>query len=88
MFSGGLDSTTALYYLLKNTDSNLYVHHINLQDNSNKSQEELITCNKMVEEIKKIRNFEYSQSKYSYITDNIERYVEYNITISKKHKRI
>ena len=80
MFSGGLDSTTALYYLLKNTDSNLYVHHINLQDNSNKSQEELITCNKMVKEFKKIRNFEYSQSKYSYITDNIDR----NTSVSRQ----
>ena len=62
MFSGGLDSTTSLYKLLKKTDYNIYVHHIILKDNSNRWKNELISCNKIINELKKIRNFEYSES--------------------------
>ena len=73
MFSGGLDSTTALYYLLKNTNANIFVHHVIMDTTNGKHNEELMTCRKMMEEFKKIRKFEFTTSKYSYFTDNIDR---------------
>ena len=72
MFSGGLDSVTSLYYLLKHTKSNLFVHHIIIEDD-NKAKQELISTRAIVKELKKIRHFEYSESKYQYNTDNIDR---------------
>jgi len=73
MFSGGLDSTTALYYLLKNTNANIFVHHVIMDTSNGKHNEELMTCKKMMQEFKKIRDFEFTTSKYSYFTDNIDR---------------
>jgi 7-cyano-7-deazaguanine synthase in queuosine biosynthesis len=73
MFSGGLDSTIALYYLLKNTNAEIYVHHVIMDTSNGKHLEELNTCNKMVKEFRKIRNFEFTTSKYSYFTDNVDR---------------
>lgn len=73
MFSGGLDSTTALYYLLKNTNAKIYVHHVIMDTANGKHLEELNTCKKMIKEFKKIRDFDFSTSKYSYFTDNIDR---------------
>ena len=37
MYSGGLDSTTSLYKLLKESNHNIYVHHIILKDSTNSS---------------------------------------------------
>ena len=54
MFSGGLDSTTALYYLLKNTNANIYVHHVIMDTSTGKHIEELTTCKKMIQEFKKL----------------------------------
>lgn len=73
MFSGGLDSTVTLYYLLKNTKAKIFVHHIINEDINEKSNEELVACNNLLNEFKKIRNFEFTTSKYSYFTDNIDR---------------
>jgi len=73
MFSGGLDSTTALYYLLKYTTANIYIHHIKIDDGTNRVNEELSSCHKILKEFKKIRSFEYSESSYSYITNNIDK---------------
>jgi 7-cyano-7-deazaguanine synthase in queuosine biosynthesis len=75
MFSGGLDSVTSLYYLLKNTKSNLYVHHI-IIGNDNRAQEELKFCRLIIKEMKNIRDFEYSESTYDFKTDNIDRITE------------
>ena len=62
MFSGGLDSTTALYKLLKETNHNIYVHHIILKDNSNRWNDELTATNNIISYLKKIRSFDYSES--------------------------
>ena len=42
MFSGGLDSTTALYYLLKNTNAEIYVHHVIMDTSNGKHLENFI----------------------------------------------
>ena len=57
MFSGGLDSTTALYKLLKETKHNIFVHHIILKDRSNRWKHELQACKNIVSYLKKIRPF-------------------------------
>lgn len=62
MFSGGLDSTTALYKLLKETNNNIYVHHIILKDTSNRWKYELDTSRDIVKYLKNIRPFDYSES--------------------------
>ena len=62
MFSGGLDSTTALCKLLKETKHNIYVHHIILKDNSNRWKDELTATHIIIKYLNKIRPFEYSES--------------------------
>ena len=68
MFSGGLDSTFAVYYLLKNTNANIYIHHVIMDTNNNKHIEELQTCNLLIKEFKKIRNFEFTTEPDFFIT--------------------
>ena len=41
MFSGGLDSTCALYKLLKETNYTIYAHHIILKDSTKRWEVEL-----------------------------------------------
>lgn len=62
MFSGGLDSTTSLYKLLKETTHNIYVHHIILKDNSDRWKTELHSTNNILNYLRNIRNFDYSES--------------------------
>jgi len=62
MFSGGLDSTTSLYKLLKETKHNIYVHHIILKDNSNRWKDELYATHDIINYFRKIRSFDYSES--------------------------
>lgn len=64
MFSGGLDSTTSLYKLLKYTDHNIYVHHINLKDNTNRWISENHACEKIITYLKNVREFNYTQSEF------------------------
>ena len=64
MFSGGLDSTTSLYKLLKYTNHNIYAHHIKLKDNSNRWVSESLACDKMIIYLKNIRDFNYTQSEF------------------------
>lgn len=64
MFSGGLDSTTALYKLLKDTDYNIYVHHVLLKDTTSRWKYENKACHQILTYLKNIRNFNYSQSEF------------------------
>jgi len=57
MFSGGLDSTTALYKLLKETDYNIYVHHVLLKDTTSRWKYENKACHQILTYLKNIRNF-------------------------------
>ena len=64
MFSGGLDSTFMLYHYLKNTDYKIHVHHISLRYPSEpRWQEEDISSRRIVEYCRKIRSFDYSESR-------------------------
>ena len=64
MFSGGLDSTTALFKLLKYTNYNIYVHHVSLKDSTSRWIYENQACEEILTFLKQIRNFDYSQSEF------------------------
>lgn len=64
MFSGGLDSTTALYYLLKETKHNIYAHHVILKDATNRWIDELNACKTLLPLLYDIRSFSYSESTF------------------------
>lgn len=62
MYSGGLDSTTSLYKLLKESNHNIYVHHIILKDSTNRWNYELKSTYNILNYLKQIRNFNYTES--------------------------
>ena len=63
LFSGGIDSTAALLWMLDNTDDNIEVHHIILKDRSNRWEWELEACDKIFKWMtKNKRSFEYTES--------------------------
>lgn len=67
MLSGGLDSAYVLYKTLKDTQDNVWAHHIILKNLvEDRWKEELESTKKIVEYCKKIRNFSYSQSEWGF----------------------
>ena len=62
MFSGGLDSTTALYKLLKETKHKIYAHHIILKDKTNRWKYELNASRNIIKYLKNIRSLDYTES--------------------------
>lgn len=74
MYSGGLDSTTSLYKLLKNTSHNIYVHHVILKDNSDRWKSELNVTREIVNYLKvNIRNFDYTESTIDLRLQSIDK---------------
>lgn len=67
MFSGGLDSTGALYRLLTETDSQLHVHHIDIQNIENRWIPERYATAKIIDLCQKFRNFKFSTSTYEFL---------------------
>jgi 7-cyano-7-deazaguanine synthase in queuosine biosynthesis len=65
MFSGGLDSTGVFYKLLKE-NKKLHVHHLHLVNKENRHKAENIAVKNVCEYMKKIGNFEYSESYHEY----------------------
>jgi len=51
MFSGGIDSTAALFYVLNHPEKygNIHVHHINIQNNEKRWEVELMAVNAVYE---------------------------------------
>lgn len=63
MFSGGVDSTGALYKLLKETDTHIVAHHVNFVNRENRHFVESHACNLIVSYLKSnVRDFEYNAS--------------------------
>lgn len=65
MYSGGLDSLFILHYLLKN-NKNVHIHHVILEDNTDRWKAEYNLVKKVIEKLKEIYPFEYSESYNSY----------------------
>lgn len=62
-FSGGIDSTYILKYLLTETDDTVIAHHVHMKNHENRWREENIACQNIVEYCKNnFRDFTYSVS--------------------------
>lgn len=69
LFSGGLDSTGVLYKLI-NSKEELLVHHLYLSNKENRAEAEAVAVKNIVEYMKKIRNFTYTESYHEYPSYN------------------
>jgi 7-cyano-7-deazaguanine synthase in queuosine biosynthesis len=73
MFSGGLDSTGALWQLLQNKDNKLHLHHLHLINKEKRARAEHIAVKNIISYISKYYKVKYSESyheypHYSYLT--------------------
>ena len=62
MWSGGLDSTWQLLWVLKNTDSKIHAHHIHLVNGEGRTEAERQAVMGAKSELEKIRQFGFSES--------------------------
>ncbi len=63
LWSGGVDSTGALYKILKDYDDDVVAHHIHFINNQNRWRAEKKSVDKMIPWLRKnVRDFEYSES--------------------------
>jgi 7-cyano-7-deazaguanine synthase in queuosine biosynthesis len=70
MFSGGLDSTGALWKLLQDESNRIHLHHLRLVNKENRTQAEDIAVQNIIEYINQIRSVNYSQSYHEYPSYN------------------
>ena len=69
MFSGGLDSTAVLYRLLTETEDDLRVHHIRMQNREGRADAEQAAVESIVEWCgRHLRGFRFSQSGLDFST--------------------
>lgn len=65
MLSGGVDSTGALYRLLKETDNYIIAHHIDFVNRENRAGVERVVCDRVVKWLQEnVRSFDYTQSSW------------------------
>lgn len=69
MFSGGLDSTGAFWKLIENQEK-IHVHHMNLKNIENRYLAENIATKNIIEYMKNIADFSYSESTHEYESYN------------------
>jgi 7-cyano-7-deazaguanine synthase in queuosine biosynthesis len=69
MFSGGLDSTGAFWQLIQENQK-IHVHHMNLKNVENRSIAESKSTFNIVQYMKKISDFTYSESTHEYPSYN------------------
>lgn len=69
MFSGGLDST-GVFWKLINQQEEIHVHHLYLSNKENRAEAESIAVKSIVQYMKKIRNFSYTESYHEYPSYN------------------
>lgn len=69
MFSGGLDSTGVFWQLIQE-DHSLHVHHLYLVNKENRAKAEDKAVKDIVEYMKQIRRFSYSESFHEYPSYN------------------
>ena len=65
MLSGGLDSTAALVWMLENTEDNIHVHHVHLQNRENRAQAEHLSVEQLIPYLREnYRDFKYTESSW------------------------
>ena len=80
MFSGGLDSTAALWQLLQNKENKVHIHHLNIINKQNRTKAEYIAVNNIISYISKYYKTKYSESyhtcpEYSYIEEQKDAFI-------------
>ena len=68
MFSGGLDSTGALWSLLQDKRNKLHIHHLHLLNTENRAEAEKRSVINIMDYMAKTHNFKYSESSHEYPT--------------------
>ena len=68
MFSGGLDSTGALWNLIQDKRNKLHVHHLHLINTENRSAAEKNSVENILNYIAKTHSVKYSESFHEYPT--------------------
>jgi 7-cyano-7-deazaguanine synthase in queuosine biosynthesis len=66
MFSGGLDSTGALWELLKNKENKVHIHHLHLINKENRAEAEHKAVRNIISYISKSHQTKYSESYHEY----------------------
>lgn len=66
MFSGGLDSTAALWHLLQNQENRLHLHHLYLVNKENRAEAEQRSVKNIISYIEKSYTIKYSESYHEY----------------------
>ena len=63
MWSGGIDSTFKLAYLLKETEYQVHAHHVHLVNHEGRHAAEAAACRALRPKLRAIRDFAYTQSR-------------------------
>jgi 7-cyano-7-deazaguanine synthase in queuosine biosynthesis len=66
MFSGGLDSTGALWQLLQNKENKVHIHHLHLFNKENRAKAEHIAVKNIISYISRYYKVKYSESYHQY----------------------
>jgi len=66
MFSGGLDSTGALWQLLQNKENRVHIHHLHLVNKENRAEAEQRSVKNILLYISKYYKVQYSESFHKY----------------------
>ena len=78
MWSGGIDSTFKLAYLLKETEYQIHAHHVHLVNREGRSQAERAACIALRPKLKALRSFGYTESR---IDHSRHRGIPYDMAI-------
>jgi hypothetical protein len=62
MWSGGIDSTFKLAYLLRETEYQIHAHHVQIVNREGRSKTERAACRALRSKLKTIRGFAYTES--------------------------
>lgn len=63
MWSGGIDSTFTLAWLLKDTKDDVHAHHVVIQNSDGRYEVEVEIIKRIIPKLRKIRNFGFTFSK-------------------------
>jgi 7-cyano-7-deazaguanine synthase in queuosine biosynthesis len=66
MFSGGLDSTGALWQLLQNKENKVHIHHLHLINKEKRAKAEHIAVKNIISYISRHYKIKYSESYHEY----------------------
>jgi 7-cyano-7-deazaguanine synthase in queuosine biosynthesis len=84
MFSGGIDSTAALFYVLSHSEiygNNIHVHHINIQNEENRWEVELMAVNATYEYLREHLKFSFTTSESTFNTPSFNGNFLYDVEI-------